>query len=88
MEPWYCTREEVKASPDYKHTARNNSQIDQKISAGARSMEGYLLRRFYPEIRTVTWTWPRKDSAPANQLWLGPNEIISLTKLTAGGTAI
>jgi hypothetical protein len=88
MEPWYCTREQVKAAPDYKHTAIGNIKIDEKIAAASRSIEGLLLRRFYPERRTVSFKWPRKDTASYRELWLKANELISIETLTAGGTSI
>lgn len=85
--PFYCTREDVKASPEIKTSARMNALVDQKIAAATTSINGLLLRRFYPEYRTVSFDFPRCDGSPSYQLWLGYNELVSVAQVTVGGTA-
>ncbi len=86
--PWYCTRETVKSALDVKETAWANSQVDRAIDSGARTVEGLTHRRFYPELRTMTWDWPNWQYAEAWRLWLNANELISVITLTAGGVTI
>lgn len=91
---WYTTREAVKAALDVKETARNNSQVDRAIESASRMIDGhrpgdgFLHRRFYPEIRTMTWDWPNEQTARPWRLWLDANELISITTLTSGDETI
>ena len=87
-EPWYTTRETVKSALDIQETARSNRQVDRAIESGARNVEGLTHRRFYPELRTMTWDWPNWQYAEPWRLWLGENELISITTMTAGGVTI
>jgi hypothetical protein len=84
----YCTREDVKSALDVAETARRNPQIDRAIVAGARAVDRLCHRRFYPELRTMTFDWPNPQSPTSFRLWLDANELVSLTTLTAGGVAI
>jgi hypothetical protein len=86
MQPWYATREDVKEALDYKDTARSNRQVDRAVAAASRSVEKVCHRRFYPEIDTRYFNWP--DGARPWRLWLDDNELISVTSLSSGGTAI
>lgn len=85
---WYCTREDVKSALDTKETARNNAQVDRAIESGSRGIEGMCHRRFYPELRTMTWDWPNRQHARSWRLWLDANELISITTMTSGGVVI
>lgn len=91
---FYCTREQVKQALDAKETARSNAQIDRAIESASRMIDGsrpgsgFLLRRFYPEIRTMTFDWPNDQYARPWRLWLDANELISATTVTSGGTTI
>lgn len=86
--PVYCTREDVKSALDFAETARNNGQVDRAILAGARSIEQLTLRKFYPQTATRFFDWPDRSGARPWRLWLGADELISVTTLTAGGTVI
>lgn len=85
---WYATREQVKAALDTAETARNDAQVDRAIESGARSIEGLLHRRFYPEVATRYFPWPSPRYRSAFRLWLDADELISVTTLVAGGIAI
>ena len=85
---WYTTRETVKAALDAKETARSNAQVDRAIETSSRLIEGMLHRRFYPEVRTLTWDWPNAQRSRSWRLWLDANELISVTSLVAGGVTI
>jgi hypothetical protein len=91
---WYATREDVQRALDAKDTARSNAQIDRAIESASRMIDGsrpgsgLLLRRFYPELRTMTFDWPNNQYARPWRLWLDANELISATTVTAGGTTI
>jgi hypothetical protein len=84
----YATREQVKNSLEIAHSAWANSLVDSKLVAASRGVEKFLHRRFYPELRTVRMDWPNNQYAPTRQVWLGDQELISLTSLVSGGTAI
>jgi hypothetical protein len=94
--PTYCSREIVKRALDVAETSRNDAQVDRAIEASSDGIDGgayggnrgagLLKRRFYPEVKTVTFDWPA-DSRPW-RLWLGQHDLISVTSLTAGGETI
>lgn len=90
----YCSREQVKRALDIAEVARNHAQVDRAIEAGADSIDGgtdriggLMRRRFYPEVRTLSFDWPRPYVRPW-RIWLDQYELISVTTLTAGGTTI
>lgn len=91
---WYTTREAVKSALDVQEVARSNARIDDAIEAASRFIDGsnpgdgFLHRRFYPEIRTAYFDWPNFEHARPWRLWLGANELISLTSLVSGGVTI
>jgi hypothetical protein len=85
---WYTTRESVKRALDSAETARNNWQVDQAIDSASRSVEGLTRRTFRPVLATKYFDWPDLQRGRPWRLWLNGSELISLTSLTAGGTAI
>ena len=85
---WYCTREEVKSALDFAETARNNGPVDRAIEAASRSIEALTLRRFYPQTATRHFDWPNRSGSRPWRLWLGQDELISITTLVAGGVTI
>jgi hypothetical protein len=87
-EPWYCDREDVQTALDVREAAHNSVQLDRAIDSASRSIEGLLKRKLYPVTATRYFDWPNRDYAAAWRLWLDENELISVTTLTAGGTAI
>lgn len=86
--PWYCTREEVKASLSMNDTSRSDAQVDRAIEDASRSIEQLAHRRFYPEIDTRYFDWPNEQPARSWRLWLDENEVISVVTLTSGGQAL
>lgn len=94
MSVWYTTREAVKSALDVQEVARSNARIDDAIEAASRFIDGsnpgdgFLHRRFYPEIRTAYFDWPNFEHARPWRLWLGANELISLASLVSGGVTI
>jgi len=88
MGQWYTTREDVKSALDFKETARNDAQVDRAIERASRTIEGLLHRRFYPEISTRYFDWPNHQYARPWRLWLGSNELISVTSVVTGGTTL
>lgn len=88
MPVWYCTREDVKRALDVAETARNDAQVDRAIESGARTAEGLLHRRFYPELATRYFDWPNHQHARPWRLWLDQHELVSVTTLVAGGVTI
>lgn len=93
--PCYCTREDVKRALDVKTTARADTQVDHAIEAASDSIDGgvdriggWLLRRFYPEQRTMSFDWPDPNRARPWRLWLNQHTLISVTSMTSGGVAL
>lgn len=85
---WYTTREQVKAALDTAETARNDAQVDRAIGSGARSIEGLLHRKFYPQTATRYFPWPNHQYARPWRLWLDADEVASVATLVAGGVTI
>jgi len=88
MGVWYATRETVKSALDAAETARNNAQVDRALEASSRLIEGKLHRRFYPEVKTLSFDWPNAQRARSWRLWLDQHEVVEVTELTAGGVSI
>lgn len=88
MRPVYATAEQVLTALESAQTTRNIAQIMQKLQAASESVDTQMARRFYPELRTTKYDYPNYEYAYPWQLWLGANELVSLTTLTAGGTVI
>lgn len=93
--PTYCTREDVTASLDVKTTARMNAEVDRAIESasdtidgGTSRIAGCLHRRFYPELRTMTFDWPDESRSRSWRLWLNQHELISVTSISSGGVAL
>jgi hypothetical protein len=93
--PCYTTRERVARALDVKASARADAEIDHAIQAasdildgGVDRVGGCLHRRFYPEARTQTFDWPDENRARSWRLWLNQHELISVTSITSGGTAL
>ncbi|MFC4609726.1 hypothetical protein ACFO9E_18175 [Streptomyces maoxianensis] len=78
----------MKSTLDLKETAHNNAQVDRAIEAASRSVESLCHRRFYPTIGTRRFDWPGEQRAMPWRLWLGSNDLISVTSMTSGGTEI
>lgn len=88
MGVWYATREQLKAAPDIRESARRDAQLDRALESASRAAENLLHRRFYPQIRTQTFDWPNRSYARPWRLWLDQHELISVDTLTAGGIEI
>ncbi|MEU3851724.1 hypothetical protein [Streptomyces sp. NPDC029554] len=85
---WYATREDVMRALDVKLTARSQRQIDRAIESASRSIDDLCHRRFCPVQATRSFDWPGSQYRPSWRLWLDDQELISLTSITSGGTAI
>lgn len=88
MGVWYTTREAVKSALDSAETARNNVQVDRAIEAASRDAEKLCHRYFYPWTGTKYFDWPDRNGSRPWRLWLGRNELVSVTGLVAGGVTI
>lgn len=85
---WYTTLEAVKTDLDFKETAHNDAQVRRAIEAASRSVDGLMLRTFWPQIATRYFDFPNKSYAAVWQLWLDENELVSLDVVTSGGDVI
>ncbi|MGH3381361.1 MAG: hypothetical protein ACRDP6_42180 [Actinoallomurus sp.] len=86
--PCHCTREAVQRALDFAETARTDEQVDRAIEAASDDVEGFLHRRFYPQLTTRSFDWPDRSYSRPWRLWLGANELISITSLTTGGVTL
>lgn len=84
----YVTREQIKQSLDVAETARSNDQIDRAIASATSNVEGLLRRRFLPWHGVRFFDWPNGQFARTWRLWLGQDEVISVTSLVSGGVTI
>ena len=87
-EPVYCTREEVKASPDFKFTARNDAQIDGAIVSGSRAVDNLCNRVFYPTDATRYFDYPDYVQPVPWKLYLGANELAAPATSIKSGTVV
>lgn len=88
---WYCTRESVQDAFDIREAAHRSAQIDDAISGASDEIDGWLKYHKHglaPRIATRYFRWPTRDYSTAWNLWLDENILVSVTSLTAGGTAI
>lgn len=88
---FYCTRESVQDAFDIREAAHRSTQIDEAIASASDDIDGWLNRHKHglaPRIATRYFPWPARNYAPAWKLWLDENELVSVSSLTAGGTAI
>lgn len=83
--PGYCTREQVMAAVDIAPTTRSAAQIDREIATASRGVDALCRRRFYPEVRTLTFDWPGPAAGWPWQLWLDANELVSVSAATSAG---
>lgn len=80
----YATREMVQRALKFADSPRLNSRIDSGCRAGARQLEGFLHRRFYPTYDTRGFDIPDTES-----LWLYQHELAGApSAITSGGTAM
>lgn len=91
--PWYATREQVCRSLDIRESARNYAQVDECLAAATEGIHGAgpggLRRIFYPVVATKYYPWPARQYGSTQRLWLDqPDQLVSLTTATAGGTSL
>jgi hypothetical protein len=80
----YCTRADVQQALNLADVPRLNERVDSAIMAGARQVEGFLHRRFYPETRTYKFDMPEDQ-----YLWLYDTELSGTpTQILSGGDAM
>lgn len=87
-EPSYTTRETIKRALDQGEIPRNNRNIDRCVESASRNVEGLCHRIFYPHVATKLFDWPNLQDALPWRLWLDDSDLISITTLSSGGTAI
>lgn len=88
MDVMYASRDRILRSLEVLNSAYAGQKIDETIKASSRSVEGFLHRRFYPELRTIYRDWPNNYLAPAWEMPLWDQELISLTTVESGGVNI
>lgn len=80
--------EDVKRALDIKFTARSDGQVRQALASATLSVQAFLHRSFAPWTGTRYKDWPNQSYARPWRLWLGQDEVISVSSLVAGGTTI
>lgn len=88
VEVMYATRESLKTALDATEASRSNTQIDRELQSASRSIEGLLLRYFYPYVSTQTFDWPGHQYETPWVLRLDQRELTSVTAVTAAGVDI
>lgn len=86
--PVYATREDVRTAYAHTDTLIHNDRIDRALQSGSRAVDALCHRRFYPETDTRYFDFPGPAVGPSWRLEIYDNELISVTTLTAGATAI
>lgn len=86
--PVYTSREILKRALDQGEVPKNNRNIDRCVQAASRLAESHCHRIFYPRVATKYFDWPNDQDALAWRLWLDDQDLISVTTLTSGGTAV
>lgn len=87
---FYCTREEVQDAFDVREAADRSAQIDSAIASASDDIDGWLNRHKHglaPRTATRYFPWPQLFTQ-SYRLWLDENEVISVSALSSGGTAI
>lgn len=84
----YASREQVKAALDVAASAFADTRVDRAIETSSDDVDGLCHRRFWPWQGTRYFDWPDRQSPTPWRLWLDDNELVSVSALTAGGTAI
>lgn len=88
---WYCTREDVQDALDTRDAAHSFTSADRAAEAATEAVNQLLNRHKHglqPRVATRYFDWPGNNYSAPTRLWLDENEIISVTSLTAGGTAL
>jgi hypothetical protein len=85
---WYSTLEAVRRSLEVNHSSRADRLIKSKIDAASFGVESLTHRRFYPELKTVTFDYPNFQYSPSWRLWLGSNELVTRDDLVLRSGAI
>jgi hypothetical protein len=82
----YASVEDVEDALDVFETTRARSQIRRVLNTATDSVETLLSRRFYPEVRTQTFSWYDDLGTPDQPwtIWLDRHEVISVTSITTG----
>lgn len=87
----YCTREEVMDAFDVKESADRSAQVDAAIASASDDIDGWLNRHKHgvaPRTATRYFNWPSRNYSQSWRLWLDENEAVSISSLSAGGTAL
>jgi hypothetical protein len=88
---WYATRESVMSAADIKFSAYMAKRVEEALESASRQVESLVNRPenyFVPTIATRYFDWPNQQNARTWRLWLGQDELISLTSLVSGGVTI
>lgn len=87
----YATVEALCESLDFEQSTRRTREVLRALDAGSRAVDSLCARNdggFWPEVRTRRFDWPAPSSPEPTRVWLGEPELVSLTSLTSGGTAL
>lgn len=84
----YASVEDVRAAMDTKTSARDTARIMRALESASRAVDTLCARRFYPTATTRYFDWPNVQRARPWRLWLGADEIISITTLTVADETI
>jgi hypothetical protein len=85
---WYATREDVVSALEMSETSRTFAQVDRLIEAASRSVDELCRRKFFPTAGTRYIAWPDRETGDFYRVYLGEDEVISLSSVVSGGVAL
>lgn len=88
MGVWYATREHVLGVVDIRMSASAATQLDSAIESASRAADALCHRRFYPWTGTRYFDFPDRRRVRSSQLWLGADEVQSVSAVVSGGVTL
>jgi hypothetical protein len=80
------------SATDVKQVQNYIRHVDAAVEAASRSVEALCHRRFWNDIKTVTYEWPNFQRAYPWRIWFDASELADVTSLvpvvTTGGQVI
>jgi hypothetical protein len=84
----YAGTDDVRSALDIRPSAAAEARLLRHLASASRAVDTLTGRHFTPLAAARTFDWPRRVPTRPGVLWMGRHELISVTSLTSGGTAI
>lgn len=85
---FHASRQSLANTLDFQEVAHNTAQMDRALAQATALVEGELHRGFFPWYGTRYFNWPDMDNPLSYRIRLDDNDLISLSAVSAGGTAL